>query len=171
MKFGFRACCRILEVVYEHGIYVGVSNKVFTHKCQRIGDCMEFFILSFHAFVCCVLRGWKGIWQLKEWNLGSIIKTCSKRERKKFIHICRDDDDVFYKLCKQSWCEENYIVVVQSWCLSKLFDVCLMGWKKVDIFFPVLLLKRVCKLMFFNHFFQIKLLINYLGLNEIVLSI
>lgn len=24
--------------------YVGVSNKVFTYKCQRIGDCMEFFM-------------------------------------------------------------------------------------------------------------------------------
>ena len=52
-KIWFRACCRILEVVYEHCIYVGVSNKVFTHKCQRIGDCMEFFIPRFSCI--CLL--------------------------------------------------------------------------------------------------------------------
>jgi len=42
----------------------------------------------------------------------SIIKTYSK-ERNSYMCDCdaEDDDDVFYKLCKQSWCEENYIVV------------------------------------------------------------
>ena len=32
-------------------------------------------------------------------------------ERNLYICSDEDDDDVFYKLCKQSWCEENYIVV------------------------------------------------------------
>lgn len=42
----------------------------------------------------------------------SIIKTYSK-ERNSYMcdSDAEDDDDVFYKLCKQSWCEENYIVV------------------------------------------------------------
>ena len=42
----------------------------------------------------------------------SIIKTYSK-ERNSYMGDCdaEDDDDVFYKLCKQSWCEEKYIVV------------------------------------------------------------
>ena len=51
-KTWFRARCRILEVVYEHCTYVGVSNKVFTYKCQRIGDCMEFFILACICLLC-----------------------------------------------------------------------------------------------------------------------
>ena len=85
-------------VVYEHWIYVGVSNKVFTYKCQRIGDCMEFFM------ACICLSCGERVFDVKGANLSSIIKTYGK----KFIW---DDDNVFYKLCKQSWCEENYIVV------------------------------------------------------------
>ena len=43
----------------------------------------------------------------------SIIKTYSKERNSQMCDYDAedDDDDVFYKLCKQSWCEENYIVV------------------------------------------------------------
>ena len=52
LYISFGAFCKILAVVYERCKYVGVSNKLFTYKCQRIGDCMEFFILACICLLC-----------------------------------------------------------------------------------------------------------------------
>ena len=109
---------------------------------------------SWHVFVCCVLWGWKGIWQAKEWNLGSIIKTYSKRERKKFIYIYAEMMMMCFISYVSSHGVKKIILLLYNHDVSKLFDVCLMGWKKVDIFFPAhfMMWNQVCNLMFFNHY-------------------
>ena len=108
----------ILVVVYEHCKYVGVSNKVFTYKCQRIGRLHGIF----HGMHLSVLW-WKGIWCEGRANLVLLLR-----------HTVRNSYEMMI-MCFISYVSSHGVkeIVVYT-MMSKICDVCIISYKYLSCF-------------------------------------
>ena len=117
MQFQLRTHLIFLVVVYEHGIYVGVSNKVFTYKCQRIVDCMEFFM------ACICLSCGERVFDVKGAKFVLLLR-----------HTVRNSYEMMI-MCFISYVSSHGVkeIVVYT-MMSKICDVCIILYRYLSCF-------------------------------------
>ena len=123
LYISFGAFCKILAVVYERCKYVGVSNKLFTYKCQRIGDCMEFFIMACICLLLCPTM-MKGYLTRKGMKFRFLLL---RHTVKKEIHRCVTTMlRMMMMMCFISYVSSHGVkkIILLYTMMSKIFDVC-----------------------------------------------